>query len=339
MQYINDLSPTYTPVAGNGIIRAWGYVDLQELPPRIRSAMGGLELMAATDWSIAAWRQPILDEIEAQHSNNADTCHKISTDIKSFFGFLEARNIFKLTDTTGDIVVEWIESPGHDEKRGVLYQPATTTRRNRRWAARSALTAARLLGVPINPAALIRGSVIVDTGRKTRLLTDSQLDAVKTHANPGIMCSRRSVIVALSLAGAKPAEIAHVRLADVNLAEREVTLGKNRRRVNRLGCWECDTIGRRISQHPPSSVFEPLGVRAATDPKGAERSVRTQLSQLLRQAGIGHIDGVTGMSIRNTAARQIFEQHGIESAARFLGTASLDTAAAAVGHEWKSCDA
>ena len=47
---------------------------------------------------------------------------------------------------------------------------------------------------------------------------------------------------------------------------------------------------------------------------------------------------MTVRSIRFAAARKVFEAEGIEAAARFLGTPSLDTAADAVGYDWRAVD-
>ncbi|WP_419933270.1 hypothetical protein [Candidatus Poriferisodalis sp.] len=292
------------------------------------------------DWCISSWLQPISSEIAASYDHNAGSYHKINTLIFELFAYFESAGLEQLQDLTDDVIPEWVDSPGYNAQTQTHYDPAPTTQRNRLWAARLALKAARQLGAPIDANALVRGAVIAeDGGRKTKLLTDTQLDRVKTHADPGTRPSRRSVAVTLSLAGAKPAEIPAVCLADIDLNVGTVRLGTgDNARVNSLSEWGCRTIRRRIEHTPPDSRTEPLCVRPATSPIGAARSIRTQLSQLMRQAGIGHIDGISGMSIRYTAARKVFESAGIEAAARFLGTGSLDTAAAAVGHTWRSDD-
>lgn len=338
MQYINDPSPPYTPVAGNGIIRAYGFVDVQALPPRIRSAMGGLELMVDGNWSIEAWRQPILDEIEARYGDNQLTRRKLTSYIDDLLSYLTSQGSIDLTDITDDQIIDWCDASSMHRTTGAIYDPAATTRRNRRWAARIALLIAQLLGVPIDAHSLTRGTVMVDDGkRKTRLLTDKQMRAVESHANPGVLPSYRSVIVALMRCGATPTECAAVTLGDVDLATGTVALGTNSTaRVNRMCGWAHATISRRLRLRPPSSPAERLCVRPSTAPESAGTSIRNQLSHLMRQAGLAHIDGVSGTSIRYTAARLVFETHGIEAAARFLGTGSLDTAAAAVGHDWKT---
>lgn len=310
------------------------------MPHRIRSAISAWNLIMRNDWRIASWLQPISSEIAASYDHNAHSFHKINGLIFELFAYLEGSGLEELQDLTDDIIPEWVDSPGYHHKTQTHYDPAPTTQRNRLWAARLALRAARQLGAPIDANALVRGAVIAeDGGRKTKLLTDTQLDKVKTHADPGIRPSRRSVAVTLSLAGAKPAEIPAVCLDDIGLEAGTVKLGNgDSARVNPLSEWACRTIRRRIEHTPPDSRTQSLCARPATSPEGAARSIRTQLSQLMRQAGIGHIDGISGMSIRYTAARKVFEQAGIEAAAKFLGTGSLDTAAAAVGHTWRSGD-
>ncbi|MDE0136761.1 MAG: site-specific integrase [Acidimicrobiaceae bacterium] len=250
--------------------------------------------------------------------------------------YLVSEGIECFTEVSDEHIPEWVEASGYDDRSKVPYDPAVTTMRNRRWAALVGLTEGALLGMPIDPRALVRGAIIIDdAGRKTRLLTDKQLGLVEVHADPGLLPSRRSVIVALSESGAKPSELPAVCLADIDLAAGTIALGRpGRVRINPLSEWAIGTIRRRIEHCPPGSSTESLCVRPATSPDGAARSVRTQLSQLMRQAGLGHIDGISGTSIRYTAARRVFEQRGIEACTRFLGVSSLDTAAAAVGHDW-----
>ena len=310
--------------------------DPQRLTPTILSAVQAARLVLSDTWDIDAWQPVILDSVAARYARNAATRDKLAANIEALFGYLKARGIYSLGDIGDDIIPQWCNEAGWDEHRNAAYNPAATTRRNLRWAASVALKEALLLGAPVDPDALVRGAVIADDGgRKTRLLTPQQTEAVRSHADPRMVPSRRSVAVALAFAGARPAEIARVTLADIDLYGRTVTLGgPPQRRTNPLSVWSAQTIGSRVAHSPPSSDHEPLCVRPTTDPDSASRSIRNQLSQLMRQASLSHIDGITAGSIRCTAAREQFEKHGIEAAARFLGVASLDTAAAAVGHRW-----
>lgn len=341
MQYINGPSLQSTRLAGSIDFDAFPYCSsTQPLPLRIRSALGAWNLLMTEDWTLLSWCQPVLDEVEARYSHNESTFRKLTSNITDLYSYLAANDINSFTDITDGVISDWVEAPGYDKRLKASYDPALTTMRNRRWAALVMLTTAALLGAPIDPFALIRGTVIIDdAGRKTKLLTDTQLQSVRDHADPRTIPSRRSVIAALSTAGAKPADMAHVCLADIDFEAGTVTLGPpGDVRVNLLDSWARRTIKRRIAHSPPASPHEPLCVKPTTTTDRAVRSIRTQLSQLLRQAGIGHIDGISGMSIRYTAARKCFETHGIEAAAVFLGVSSLDTAAAAVGHSWRSGD-
>ena len=46
------------------------------------------------------------------------------------------------------------------------------------------------------------------------------------------------------------------------------------------------------------------------------------------------VPGVSARSIRLTTAREVLRTDGIEAAARFLGSPSLDSTAAALNHDW-----
>ena len=308
------------------------------IPARIRSAFSAWDLIVAADWTIERWRRPILDEIEALHGHNLHTCQKLTTNTEALFSYAQSRGIHSLDDFNYDTVPDWVASSGWDKHRKDYYDPATTTQSNRRWAALVALTAARLLGAPVDPKALVRGAVIAhDAGRKTKLLTPDQMRKIQVHADPGALPSRRSVIAALLACGARPDECASVTAAAVDLAAGTVSLGADvSARVNALTGWPRKAIARRLAFSPPASAEERLCVRPTTTLEGAKRSIRAQLTQLMSQAGLRGIEGISGMSIRFTAARLVFEKRGIEAAAVFLGTGSLDTAAAAVGHEWRT---
>lgn len=335
----NGPLPTQSRQSGNSGTGALAHAtDIGSAPPRIQSAFGAWGLIMSQDWSIAAWRQPILDEIKAHYTFSEDTRSKVAQNVGDLIDYLTSRRIVRLDAITDDIVRDWVEASGLHPKSGVVSDPAASTRRNRRRAAEVALIAAALLGAPIDPFALVRSALMIDGGgRKTRLLSDAQYEAVLTHADPGPRPSRRSVVVAVSDSGAKPAEAAVVCLADIDLSAGTVALGPpDNRRVNPMSTWAVETIERWIGQRPPASAHESLCVKPSTAPEGAPSSVRTQLSDVMRQAGLMHINGISGASIRYTAARKVFEKHGIGAAARFMGAGTLDTAAAAVGWDWKT---
>ena len=83
---------------------------------------------------------------------------------------------------------------------------------------------------------------------------------------------------------------------------------------------------------------ERLCVIDRLDAARATHSVTVQLGQVLQAAGIAGRPGVTARSFRLTSARRILDAEGIEAAARFLGSVSLDSTAAALGYRWGQHD-
>ena len=77
-------------------------------------------------------------------------------------------------------------------------------------------------------------------------------------------------------------------------------------------------------------------VSARTSSSRAAHAVTVRLGQVLRDAGIAGRPGVTARSIRLTTANRILQTDGIEAAARFLGSPSLDSTADALGYQWGS---
>ena len=142
-------------------------------------------------------------------------------------------------------------------------------------------------------------------------------------------------MVALAEAGASAAEIAAARACDVDLAAGTVRLGvdPDRTRVNPLTEWGAEAIRRVLAVN---GIDPADGARlCVTGTVGVDRgaqSAATRLCDVIRDAGLAGAEGVTAGSIRLTAAAEVLARDGIEAAARFLGSSSLD--AAALGHYW-----
>lgn len=97
-------------------------------------------------------------------------------------------------------------------------------------------------------------------------------------------------------------------------------------------------MGRFVVNNPPAGPDERLCAAGGLDEARAAHSVTVQLGQVLQAAGIAGRPGVTARSIRLTTALRILGADGIEAAARFLGSPSLDRVADALGHEWRRSD-
>ena len=67
----------------------------------------------------------------------------------------------------------------------------------------------------------------------------------------------------------------------------------------------------------------------------AAHCVTVRLGDVLRDAGLRRTPGVTARSLRLTTAAEVFEESGLIAAARFLGSLSLDSTAAALNFDWR----
>jgi len=174
--------------------------------------------------------------------------------------------------------------------------------------------------------------------KPTRPLNDDEARLVEVFAVSGFIESARPLLVAFAFAGGTAAEIAAVRVGDVDLRDATVSFRGKAARTNPLGGWSQRTVARFIEHNPPSEEGALFCVSGRTDELRAAHSVTVRLGEVLRDAGISGRAGVSARSIRLTAARRVLETDGIEAAARFLGSVSLDTAADALGHDWRSSD-
>ena len=102
-----------------------------------------------------------------------------------------------------------------------------------------------------------------------------------------------------------------------------------------LDDWSVQAIRRYLHAYPDTAPDDRLCVAATTPPEYAAQAVSTQLCAVINQAGFADRPEISARSIRLTAARRVRELHGIEAAARFLGSPSLDNTAEALGYDWQ----
>ena len=147
--------------------------------------------------------------------------------------------------------------------------------------------------------------------------------------------SRRSVLVALALGGGSAAEIAGVRLVDVDLSTGTVAFRGGMPRINPLCEWATDTITGFVRNNHLLAESDLLAVTGNPDLERATATVTARLWEVLKDSGIAGRPGITARSIRLTAALRVLNRSGIEAAAHFLGSPSLDNTAAVLGYDWQ----
>ena len=264
---------------------------------------------------------------------NPATRRKLATLTGWLFRYLAAAGAGDWSDVTPEMAEGWCRAAARH--RGRWVSPAPSTVRNRQWALTVVCDALEAAGAEVDPALRPGREPRPGTARRSRPLTPAERDLVRAFADRGLVGSRRSAMVALAEAGASPAEIAAAAAADVDLAAGTVRLGidPDRARVNPLTGWGAEAIRRVLSVNDISPA-DRLCVTGSVGVDRGAQSAATRLCDVIRDAGLADAPGVTGGSIRLTAAAGVLARGGIEAAARFLGASSLDAAAAALGHDW-----
>ena len=211
-----------------------------------------------------------------------------------------------------------------------------STARNRQWVAQTVFAIAAELGAQIDPHTAAGLKIEREPpAARAEPVTDSEFRRIRGNADPGGWPSRRSVAVALLSSGASAIEAGDVRRQDVDLEAKTVKFAGPAARVCTLDEWSAQAIARYLRAHPDTAPDERLCVAATTPPEFVAQAISTQLCSVINQAGFADRPDISGRSIRLTAARQVLERDGIEAAARFLGAASLDNTAEAIGYDWQ----
>lgn len=290
--------------------------------------------MLGGDYSLEAWEPLVLEALGERMRPR--TAAKSAAEGRRMFRSLRAQGANEWGDVTPEMVQRWFWAARPD-RGGRWREVAVSTARNRRCWALACFEEAARLGAPIDPTTLAGKPIARPTDFiSARPLNPPELQRVQVHAQTGLFVSRRLPIVALAIAGATATEIALARLFDIDLDTRTVTLRGQAARTNPLGTWATDAIRKwLINQLDPPDSSSPLCVSADLNLDRAAHSVTVRLGDVLRDAGLKGTPGVTARSLRLTTARDILECDGLAAAAQFLGSASLDNTAAALGFDWR----
>lgn len=241
---------------------------------------------------------------------------------------------------TAEINVEWYWKPRANRKTK-LGKVSESTAKNRQWTALEVLKTIEHLGADIDPYALIGERLARPSGYvSTRPLMDDEAQHVRRRAESKLAKSKIGVLVGLSYCGGNAKEIAGLRLRDINLDARTVSFSGRSARVNPLDEWTLTMMHRFLANQGdnPLSSDDLLCVSEDTGSIRGAQSVTVRLGRVMKEAGLTGRPGVSARSIRLTTARRILDVDGIEAAAKFLGSRSLDSVASALRHDWERED-
>jgi hypothetical protein len=250
--------------------------------------------------------------------------------IGQFVDFCDAQDVHRMEMVTRDVVESFIHLPVATSVS--RKEPSEPTRRNRRAALRNAYRALRSLDYE-----LIDPTIDVETGVRdydnTPVCDDRAIAALREYSLRTLTESPLPVILALAEAGATNAEMSEMTLtafdANAGVVELPGSLRVDPRR-NVCTEWGAEVFAERLHRCGPEALMIPNA--------DGRRASSSSISQHFR-----HLAGFAALarrrytvnSVRAWRALQIAREHEtVESAARFLGIRSLDSAAAMIGWEW-----
>jgi len=257
------------------------------------------------------------------------TERKYRQNAQRFARHLEAYGIEFIDEVTEQVVLDFLWSGRW--RHGSIIDVSSTTASTCRSMTIAFFNVLISLGVwehvpPVGPA------IQRDCTDGSVPLTPAQLLRVEQAVSGSLFTGRASFLVALSQAGGDAGEVAATTWGDINLDDGTVTFNLDSPRTNPLTPW-----GIEVLSAASRKGFEPrhrLCVHNTTSIRSGAQSVTVGLSNLLRDAGLGRVPGVTARSIRLGVAQQVLYTNGLEAAARFLGSRSLDGTAASLRYEW-----
>jgi len=173
---------------------------------------------------------------------------------------------------------------------------------------------------------------------RRRVLRDLEMALIRMIAARRVTAATAAT-VGLCEAGAASGELAQVTPEDVRTradgSPEAVWLPGGGRagyaRERPLPAWVRPLIARRLQ----AAAGEPLGrlayAGAAVWAHKQQSAVLMNLNTVLRNAGLGGDPTVKPLSVRNTAARAIYDRDGLEPAAAAVGAGSYDAVACEIG--------
>lgn len=303
------------------------------------SADGRAEHLLAVpgaDVPLAAARPAVLEALARRWPGDSRTSRRMLQTASELLEELAASGAKSWEDATAPTVTRWC---WRSRTSSGSYRRATpATARHRQSIARAVFEEAARLGASVDPDAAVGDSIARLAKKAVRALTDAEANRVRKWADRAPRGSRQPLVAALAFAGGTATEIARVCIGDIDLDEATVVFAGAAARVAELDDWAVEAVRRYVRDKAPVEDGVPLCVSVRSTSEREVESVSGHLRRLLRVAGLHELAGVAACSLRLASARRVLRDDGVVAAARFLGWASLDRAADALGHNWRHPD-
>lgn len=226
--------------------------------------------------------------------------------------------------------------------------PELSTRHARRVALRMLFRTWRDLNYPVHDPTLDL-TLPARSSRAARPLTDAEVTLGRTAArlgNAGSASLQRAVCWALAEATAVTSEVSAIRICDFDdpAEPRYVELPGTRRvdaRVGELTDWGNAVVKRQLAllrqRRCNSQTLITYRGAGAPGQHVAQAAVCNAISGVLADAGLGQESDVRPASVRNWAARRLFDAGmPLDRVALRLGARSLDSVAEDIALEWRA---
>jgi integrase len=281
------------------------------------------DLVAAVSQAIA--RGPFSEESAARLIDLMDR----------FASFAEhGRDIGVASVVTGSIVEGFVKARSADGS-----VPAVATMHIRRAAVRLLFAEGRRLGVVTHDPTL---DIVLPprSSLRARPLTDVEIVLCRSHSIRTLTETRQPAAWALAEATARSAELADIRVRDLDPEHARVWIpgsSKTEARSGSLSDWGVAQIERRLHALRGAHPDSPFVCRNATAGVSATSSASTAITDTLKRAGLHQEADVRPASVAAWAGARAFAAGApIDQVARLLGIRSLDRAAAFIGFAWTS---
>jgi integrase len=217
-------------------------------------------------------------------------------------------------------------------------RPAVATMHIRRSAVRLLYSEGRRLGEVHHDPTL---DIVLParSSLRTRPLTDDEIALCRSYSVRTLTETRQPAAWALAEATARSAELAQVRVCDVDLAASRVWIAgstKTEPRWGTLSGWGKVQIERRLRAMPAAIPSTPLVCGGAKRSVSATSSASIAIALTLRRAGLAKESDVRPGSVAAWAgALELGAGKTIDQVACLLGIRSLDRAAEFIGFDWR----
>lgn len=297
-------------------------------------------LVAAVTAVLAAWQGLV-----ARGEMSAQTLSRFGQLLHRFEAFATVRGALLLAEVNAALAAQFIDAHGRT-RHGHIAPASPSTRHLRRSVLRMCFATARRLALTdTDPTRDI--DLPPRVCGATRPLDEVEAVELRRAAQFTTRPTRHAAAAALALAGGFSGEIGHIGPHDLDLPSARVWMHGSAKTLPRwcqLDAWGARVLTARAQhirttapiEHGSHRLRLTVSTRNGTDEQVQAR-VCVALRDLLKRIGLGADPAVRPASITAYAGWDTFTRTGrIETAALHLGMTSLDSAAALIGHEWRT---